>query len=51
LDLKNDVWNNTNDNMNRVYFAAKGTAYICSGGAATDNGFVVYSSVVTGGFF
>jgi hypothetical protein len=46
--LTNDVWHITNDNINRFYFAPNGTTYLCSGGAATDNGLVVYSSAATG---
>jgi hypothetical protein len=46
--LCNDVWHITNDNINRVYFAPNNTTYICSGGAAGDNGIVVYSSGATG---
>ncbi len=37
--LCNDVWHITNDNINRFYIAANGTTFLCSGGAAADNGF------------
>ncbi len=47
--LCNDVWHITNDNINRFYFAANGTTFICGGGsAATDNVFTVYSPGATG---
>ena len=48
LTFKNDVWNITNDNINRFYFANNSTTFLCSGGAANDNGLVVFSSGATG---
>ena len=50
LSLKNDVWHLTNDNIYRFYFSPNSTTFICSGGAATDNGFIVYSSGASGGY-
>ena len=50
LSVKNDVWHQSNDNIYRLYFAATGTTYICSGGAAADNGLVVFSSLASGGY-
>ncbi len=46
--LTKNVWHITNDNINRFYFARNGTTYMCSGGAAADNGFIIYSSGTTG---
>ncbi len=43
----NDMWHITNDNINRFDFANNGTTFLCSGGAAADNGFNVYSSGAT----
>jgi hypothetical protein len=42
--LCNDVWHITNDDINRLYFAANGTTFICGGGA----GFIIYISGATG---
>jgi hypothetical protein len=43
LTFKTDIWNTSTDSINRFYFANNSTTYIVSGGAAGDNGFVVYS--------
>ena len=46
--MYNDVWHITYEGINRFYFAANSTTYISSGGAAGDNGFIVFSSPATG---
>ena len=46
--MYNDIWHTGLDNINRFYFAANATTFISSGGGATDNGLVVYSSPATG---
>jgi hypothetical protein len=38
------------DNIYKLYFASNSTTFICSGGAAGDNGLVVYSSQASGGY-
>jgi len=48
--MYNDQWHITNDNIYRFYFSPNSTTFICSGGAATDNGFIVYSSGASGGY-
>ena len=48
--FKNDVWHKTLDNVYRFYFSPNNTTYICGGGAATHNGFIVYSSGASGGY-
>ena len=50
LTLKNDTWHNSADSIIRMYYANNSTTFICSGGTATDNGFVVYSSLASGGY-
>jgi hypothetical protein len=50
LILKNDTWHTSIDGIYRFYFAPNNTTYICSGGAAGDNGLVVYSSAASGGY-
>ncbi len=51
LSLNNDVWHKSNDTIYRFYFNANETTHICSGGVATANGFVVYSSAASGGYY
>jgi hypothetical protein len=46
--MYNDIWHTGLDNINRFYFANNSTTFLCSGGAANDNGLVVYSSAATG---
>ncbi len=46
--MYNEMWHITNEGINRFYFANNGTSFLCSGGAAGDNGLVVYSSGATG---
>jgi hypothetical protein len=46
--MYNDIWHTGLDNINRFYFANNSTTFLCSGGAANDNGLVVYSSGATG---
>ena len=48
--LKNDTWHNIPDSIIRLYYATYGTTFMCSGGTATYNGFVVYSSLASGGY-
>ena len=50
LSLKNDVWHQTNDSIYRFYFSPNSTTFICSGGIATDNNLIVYSSALSGGY-
>ncbi len=48
LSFKTDIWNTSTDGIYRFYFAPNNTTYICSGGAAGDNGLVVYGSAAAG---
>ena len=47
VTFKTDVWNTSTDGINRFYFANNGITYITSGGAAANNGFIVYGSAAT----
>jgi hypothetical protein len=42
--MYNDMWHITNEGIYRFYFANNGTTFLCGGGAAADNGFIVNSS-------
>ena len=51
LSLKNDIWHKSaNDNIYRLYCASGSTTFLTSGGIATDNNFIVYSSALSGGY-
>ncbi len=42
------IWNNTTDNIGRMYFVASGPTCICSGGDPATNNIVVCSSSANG---
>ncbi len=42
------IWNNSTDNIDRMYFVSSGPTCICSGGDPTTNNLDVYSSSANG---